>query len=142
MPTPSSWAWHPTGRAGPPRTPGSADVDAAGERRVEGEETLQGGVVGAAELLHVRAAAGAGPGDDLGLAVAVHVAGRHAHAAGEVGAVGEEVGERLAVGAVEDLDLREAPRPGADHQVILAVAVDVTGRHEHATAEGRREGEE
>src|SRR6516162_8247718 len=84
------------------------DVDAAGEARgvsvVTGEH-LAGERV---ERLDVRPAAGAGAGDDIGLAATGEVPGRDADAAGEIGGVGEEAGDELAVGPVEDLDVRAA----------------------------------
>ena len=56
---------------------------AAGESGGIGEEVVDDVIVGAAEDLDVRPAAGAGPGNDVGLAVAVDVADGHVDAAGE-----------------------------------------------------------
>ena len=56
-------------------------VHAAEEAAVEREEAVFDVVVGPGEDLDVRAAAGPGPGDDVGLAVAVHVADGHVDAA-------------------------------------------------------------
>src|SRR5581483_9507879 len=51
------------------------DADAAGELRMEGEEVGEHGAVLAAEYDDVGSAAGVGAGDDVGTAVAVHIAG-------------------------------------------------------------------
>src|SRR5262249_49177860 len=68
-----------------------ADVNAPAEGRVEGEGVLQQAPVGTAEDLDQRAAAGARRRYDVGLAIAVHVAGRDEDAAGEGGLVGHEL---------------------------------------------------
>src|SRR4051794_40866903 len=71
-----------------PRTPASAartpDEDAA-IKGAEGEEAVQQLQRHRVEDLDVRPRAWAGAGDDVGDAVAVEVARRHAHAAGEAG---------------------------------------------------------
>ncbi len=74
---------------------GRADADAAAEAAAVGEEVRQQvGRIRAAEDPHVRAAAGAGAGDDVGPAIAVEVARRHVDAAGEaaVGLEGRQFG--------------------------------------------------
>src|SRR5207245_523452 len=78
---------------------------------------------------HVRSAAASGAADHVGEAVAVHVAGRDADAAGEVQVVGEEVVEDGTVLATEDGDVGPAAGVGADDDVGVAVAVDVAGGH-------------
>src|SRR5262249_44054152 len=91
---------------------------------------------GPAEDLHVRATTRAGAGDDVGLAVAVDVAGCHRHAAVEVDVVGHEAHQQRPVLAAEDLDLRPTPGAGADDDVRGAVAVDVGRGDVDAAAEG------
>src|SRR5262249_42757717 len=82
------------------------------------EEALEQGPVLAAEDFHVGSAAGACPGDDVGEAVAVDVAGGHVDAALEVRIVREETGEQVVdVGRVEDLDVRTAARAGRHDDV-------------------------
>src|SRR5205823_3748322 len=95
----------------------------------------------APECLDVRPAAGPGPGDNVRPAVAVHVLGRHGHAAAETWSVGEEaLQQRPGIG--EDFHMRPAASPGAGDDVRLAVAVDVTRGHEHTTGEVRAVSEE
>src|SRR5205823_3202961 len=124
------------------------DVDAAGEVRGIGEEAAQQrrrdrlteGC--AAEDLHVRAAAGASPGDDVAKAVAIHVAARHADAAGEVRAVGEEAEQLDAAAAVEDLDVRAAAFAGAGDDVGDTVVIHVGRGHVNTAAKVRAVGHE
>src|SRR3954463_3659220 len=71
--------------------PNSAHENPALEARVEREEAVQLGRRLAVERLHLRRPAGAGAGDDVGLAVAVQVAGGHVHPATE-GVVEREEG--------------------------------------------------
>src|SRR5207244_40479 len=61
-------------------------------------------------------AAGAGPGDDVGVPVAVNVAHRHADAAAEARRVGVEVEQHHPVGGPADDDLRGGAGvgPGGD----------------------------
>src|SRR5581483_7808975 len=79
----------------------------------------------------------AGPGHDVGLAVAGHVAGGDEHAAREARGVGVEALEQAAVPAAEDLDVRPAPRTGPGDDVVHTVAVDVAGGHADAAGEDR-----
>src|SRR5262249_21857399 len=65
------------------------DVDAAGEGRGVGQEAGDRCRIDAAERLHVRSAAGAGAGDDVGVLVAVDVADGDVDAAAEALVVGE-----------------------------------------------------
>src|SRR5207253_3243377 len=88
------------------------DVDAAGEGRVVGVEAGEDVQVVPAEDLDVRPTAAAGAGDDIGVAVAVHVAAGHEHASGEGRVIGVEAQDLVAVGAVEDLDVRAAEVAG------------------------------
>ena len=69
------------------------DLHAARERGVVGEEAADLGEGGAVPDADVRAAARAGPGDDVGQAIAVDVAGRDVHAAGERRVVGKEAAD-------------------------------------------------
>src|SRR5207302_1867955 len=81
-------------------------ADAQGHARVVGEEAADQLAGGAVENLDVRAATGAGRGDDVLDAVAVHVAGGHAHAAGEAVVVGQEGVAQAAV-VVVDVHFRQ-----------------------------------
>ena len=85
---------------------------------------------------HPRPAALVRRDDEVGEAVAVEVAGRDEHAAGEARL------ERLArrrtsarVVAVEDPRPASRPGPGADDHVADAVAVEVAARHPHPAGE-------
>src|SRR5205823_3238975 len=101
------------------------DEHAAGEGPAVGEEALDAAAGGAAEHLDVRATARAGAGNDVGLAVAVHVAGGHGHAAAKQRVVGEERMDHGSRQAVEDLDVGAARGARAGDEVGEAVAVDV-----------------
>src|SRR5207248_5459152 len=81
-------------------------------------------------------------GDDVGVAVAVHVAGRDADAAGEMDVAGHEVHQHRVVFAAEGDDVGAAALVGADDDVGEAVAVEVAGRHVLAAGEARVVGEE
>jgi hypothetical protein len=95
-----------------------ADVDAAGEAGVVGEEAAAklddgaGDEVGDAEDLDVGAAAAAHAGDDQQVAVGVG-GGGDAGAAGEAGVVGEEAGADRGDGAGEEVGDAEDPDVGA-----------------------------
>src|SRR5262249_59256871 len=101
----------------------------AGEARVVGEERPQDRAIRTAEDPDVRAAAGAGRGDDVRHAVALDVADRHVHAPGEARVVGEERPQDRAVEAAHDLDVRTAAGTGPGHDVRHAVPVDVAHGH-------------
>src|SRR5207248_10583474 len=98
--------------------------------------------VGAAEDGDVRPAAGAGPGDHVGLAVAVHVAGGHVDAGGKARVVGKKTLERGAGLAADDEDVGPAAGPGPADDVRDAVAVGVAGRDADAAGEAHVVGEE
>src|SRR5262249_55724389 len=117
------------------------DVDAASKEGVKGEELGEDSLGAGVEHLDVRAAQLAGARDDVGLAVAVDVAGRHADAAAEVRLVGEVLADDGAVG-VEDADVRAAAGAGAGNDLGLAVAVDVGGGDVDAAEEADVVGEE
>src|SRR5207247_306068 len=117
--------------------PGRTDADAARKADVVREEAGQYSGVGAAEHGHVRAAARARAGDEVGVAVAVHVAGRHVAAAGKVRVVGEELADQVSGLAVVDVDVRPAARGRGGDNVRHAVAGDVADRHADAAAEIR-----
>src|SRR5205814_1871374 len=74
-------------------------IAAAGEVNVEGEEVSDLRAVLAAEHDDVRAATRPGGANDIRSPVAIDVADRHAHAAGESGVESEEAGEEGAVGS-------------------------------------------
>src|SRR5262249_9638446 len=108
----------------------------------ERQETLHLGQVAAVEDRDVALPVRAGPGDDVGPAVAVEVAGRHEHAAAEVRPVGVEAGQFHPGDDAEDLDVRVGPRPRPGDDVGDAVAVEVAGRHPHPAGEPRVVGHE
>src|SRR5262249_6627183 len=124
---------------------GHGHADAAAEDRGEGVEAGQKGAVPAAEDLDVAAGpSGPGAGDDVGEAVAIDVARRHAHAAAEQ-VVRRQVEAQRAVGIVDehgrggagagadrdeadgaDLEgLRELVADLAEHAVLVLVHADV-----------------
>src|SRR5439155_25422831 len=86
---------------------GRGDENAAGEPRVVGHELLDDGEGDAVEDADVRAAAGAGRGDDVRHAVAGDVSGGDPHPAAERRRVGEKAGVQTAVGVVH-VDNRQA----------------------------------
>src|SRR5205814_5540814 len=98
------------------------DVGAAGEVGVEGEELLHQGAGAAVVDVDVRSAARPRGRQDIGEAVAVDVAGRHADAAGVVDVVGHEVEQHVVAVAVKGHDVRTAAGVGAGD-------VDVRGVH-------------
>ena len=81
----------------------------------------------------MRSASGIGPGDDVGMAVVIEIAGGHEDTAAEAGVIGEEAadgaGKLLAGQAVEHTDVRPAARTGSRDDVGRAVAVDIAGRN-------------
>ena len=81
-------------------------------------------------------------GNDVGLAVAVEVAGGDEHAAGERRCEGEEGANECPGGARERLDVRRAAGAGAGDHVGLAVTIHVARRNGDAAGEGRGVGEE
>src|SRR5262249_24542651 len=124
---PCSLMAHPTlpMEKGPRATaapPWSADEDAAEERAVEGEETGVAGRARPAEGADVRPAARPGPGNDLGLAVAVRVRSGDGDAAAEGGVVGEELVRERPVTA-EGAGVRPAAGAGAGDDLGATVAV-------------------
>src|SRR5262245_44600854 len=122
---------------------GHGNPNAPGEADLVREELGDHRAVHPAEDAHVRAAAGAGPGDDVGDPVPVHVAGRDEDAAGEGGRVGEEAvheagkthaRERVAR-AVEDANVGPAAGPGAGDDLGVPVPVEVGRRHPDTAGE-------
>src|SRR5262245_61938307 len=108
------------------------------EVRVEGEEQVNKVALGIKDR-HGWAAARAGPGKDLGNAVAVDVAGRYADAAGEEAAVvrrehEELIDDRMGL-AIDGPNRRIAARTGADDDVGEAVAGQIAGRDRDAAGE-------
>src|SRR5207237_3832771 len=88
------------------------------------------------EDAHLWAAARAGAGDDLLLAIAVDVARGHADAAEEPGGIGEEPADGHAVGP-EDAHLGPATLAGAGDDLVADGAVDVATGDGDASGEGR-----
>src|SRR5262249_13163776 len=113
------------------------DVHAAGEVSAVGEE-LSDELSENREHADVRAAARTGSRAGVGLAVVdaadVDLADRDVDAAGEVGVVGEELVEELAVLA-EHSDVRSPARAGAGDDVVGALAVEVAGGDMDAAVE-------
>jgi len=122
-----------------------ADVDAAGERRfvgVEAREYRERAAV-VAERLNVRPASGTGARDDVADSVAVDVAHRHFHTAGEDGLVRVEARDLVqAARETERAHLRGAARARAGDDVGESVPVDVAARDRHAARERGIVGEE
>jgi hypothetical protein len=121
------------------------DPDPAGRRRVEGREGGEPGAPGAGEYPHLGGAAGPRAGDHVGQPVPVHVPDRHPHPAGERRLVGVEPAERAGErgrrprGQVEHGHPGRAPRPGPDHHLGPAVAVEVAGGEADGAAPGESE---
>src|SRR5438128_4047727 len=115
----------------------STHAHASGKAGVVGEETReQAAAVGDdSENGNIRSAAGARTGNDLRLAIAVHVSSGDIDACGEIWIVGKEARQERAIGATEDGDIGAAAGPGATDDVGVAVAVDVAGCHAHAAGE-------
>ena len=81
----------------------------AAERIFVSEETADERPIPAAEHPDGRRALVAGPADDVGVPVPVHVPGRHVHPATERLLVGEEVGDQPEVGPAVHPDPRRPP---------------------------------
>ncbi len=127
-----------------PLTSPAATRDAAretpGRRRRSSASSLRSG---AAEHADVRAAARPRPRDDVGAAVAVDVARRHAHAAGERrDRRRRSWPARSSPAPLNTRDVRAAARAGAGDDVGAPVAVDVARRDVHAAGKRRVVGEE
>src|SRR5262249_38765825 len=90
----------------PPVSPAGTLLPPRGAGRVAGNVRADQPAGRAAEPRHVRPAAHARPGDDVGLAVATHVANRRVHPAAEARIVGEEGADQLPVGPAVDADRR------------------------------------
>src|SRR5262249_43247488 len=111
--------------------------DTIGVRDREGIESGYR-IAGAIIYRHLGRSALIGAEDDVGLAVAVDVPGRHQDAARKRRLIEREEGhDRLERHAVEHLDLGRSPGPGAADDVRVAVAVDVADRHPDTAREGR-----
>ena len=95
---------------------GGGHADATGGAEVEGQEAVFELVVRPGEDFDV-GIADRGSGDNVGFAVAVHVADGHVDAAGEFRIVGEERSEFLERSAVERLNVRAATGPGPGDDV-------------------------
>src|SRR6185295_15167712 len=82
-------------------------------------------------------ATGTGAGDDVGIAVAGKIRGRHEHAAWERWVVREHAGQlgRDAAAHMYHADMRCAARTSASNDLRDAVAIDVAGRDLHAAHE-------
>ena len=115
---------------------------AAVECRSVGKKLSQDRSVGAGEDLYVRPAAGTGAGNDVGVAIVVHVAGGDIHAAGEIGLIGIKAINQSQSSAVVHLDVRAAAGAGGDDQVWHAVAVHVASSDPNAAGKCRAEGQE
>ena len=105
------------------------------KRVLEGEEVADGVAGGHVDDHHPRAAAGPGPGDQVVVPVAVDVADRDRHPAGERRLVDEEVLDRLAGVPVVDGHPRPAVGGGRHRDVRGVVADQVADGHAHPAAE-------
>jgi hypothetical protein len=111
------------------------DVDAAGKRGIVGEEAGDLEEGRAVPHAHPRRGPRARAGDDIGPAIARHVAGGDTHATRKRGVVGEDAPDLGQVGAVPHADMRAATRPCTRHDIELSVPVHVPERHAHAAGE-------
>src|SRR5207249_9832021 len=102
-------------------------VHPAAEVRVEGVEGLHHGAGAAVEHDNLRRAAVARPGDDLGHAVAGHVAECDVDPAAEGRVKGVEGEEHLPGDAIEHVDERGTVHPGPGDRLGDAVAGQVAG---------------
>ena len=100
---------------------------AAEVRVVDAEEVGDLGEAVAVEDADARAAALVGRDDEVGLAVAVDVAGRDVDATGEGRLEGIDRKEHGVRNTVEDFDVRRPAGAGADDQVGDAIAVEIGG---------------
>src|SRR5262249_48290846 len=85
---------------------------------------------------------GPSAGNDVVLAIAIHVAGRDANAAGETPVISEEAGKQCAGAPAEGLDMGPAAGIRASDDVGEPVAVHIASRHEDAAVEIRGLGKE
>ncbi len=115
-------------------------VHAAGEGRGRGVEAGELEAVPAAGDGDLRSTAGIGPHDDIGVAVAIDVAGRHPDTAGQLGGQGLKVHDALEGLAVEDGDFGPTAGAGAADDVGRAVTVDVGDGDADTAGEARGEG--
>src|SRR5207237_3433780 len=74
-------------------------------------------------------------GDDVGLAVAVHVADGNTKTIYEGRIISQERGAGRTV-AAEHLDARRPPSPGAGDNIGPAVSIDIARGHEDASGKG------
>src|SRR6185312_2694802 len=102
---------------------GRADIDAAAEGRVEGEELVDGGRGSSGEDVHLRPAADAGAGNDFVLAVAIEVGGDHRDAEDAI-REGEEA-DQSAAGGVEHLDVGAAEAGRSRDDFVAGTTVEV-----------------
>src|SRR5690606_19796019 len=100
-----------------------------------GEETANLAARRAAENLHMWAAAGVGPGDDVRVSVAINVASCHVNAPVETGVVGEKVMDQLTACAAENAHMGSAADARGRDDIVHAITVDVTGSHADTAAE-------
>ena len=70
-------------------------------------------------------ATGAGAGDDVEDAIAIHIAGSHAHTAIKARVVGKETGDHIAIFAVKHFDVGTTTGAGGRHDVLHTVAIEI-----------------
>ena len=99
------------------------DRDATGKGWVISEEGEQEFKSGPIEDLDIRSAAGSWSGDDVVDAIVVKISGGDKDAAGEVGIVGEEVGNAVAGLPIKDLDMWPAACPRSGNDVAAGARV-------------------
>src|SRR5947207_1957891 len=117
-------------------------IDTTGQVCIVGKETLQQGQVHSVKDFHVRPAARARSGNDIGAPIPVNVAGGHAHAACEKRRISKETKKRVTGGAVEHSHYWQSTTIRTDNDVGLAVAIDVAGCHIYTATIKAREREE
>src|SRR5262249_53544413 len=116
------------------------DIDASRKSDRVGHEATKKRAIGAREDLDMWSASGTRAGDDIGLAIPVDIADRHASASSKETRVGVEASQNRKAAAAPDGALRPAAGIGAGDEVIDAIAADVAHGHKDTSAERGRVG--
>ena len=111
----------------------SAHIDAAKVLGCVGVEALLGGAGCAIEHAYIGRAARSGAGDDLGLAIAVHIARGDTHTAEKLLSVGVKRADHGECVAIEHQHMGGHTGARAGDEVGHAVTVDITLGHGHGT---------
>src|SRR5262245_27204296 len=113
--------------------------DASTERRIEGKETVQWVAGRTIEGTNVGAAAWAGAGHDIGMAISVGIDRRNTGAAAEGRIISKEIEEsswqRITqyLSPVEHLHFRPAAPTWPGDDIRRAIMIGIAGRHKHAS---------